>query len=201
MIIPIGDENVIGGAKPIFSYSFIGLNILVFLFQFSSGSIEAIIAFAHTFGAIPAEILRGEDLFTLATNIFLHGDLMHLAFVFFYFLGGLVATLCHVYITTTPDLPSVGASGAISAVMGAYMVCFPKSKIRLLVIFLFRSFYIPAFIILSIWMGQQVFSVFTIAEDPKGGVAWWAHIGGFAFGVVYALLFFKKNPKAEYNYV
>jgi len=222
MIIPVGDENVKGGAKPIFSYSFLAINILIFLFHISLGSVEAFNQFANTFGAIPSEILRQEDLFTLITSIFLHGGLMHLAgnmlflwifadnieatagnlhFIFFYFLGGLVASLAHVFLTTTPDIPTVGASGAISAVMGAYIVCFPKSKIKMMVLILFKSFYIPAMLFLGFWFAQQIISSFTVVDSSQGGVAWWAHIGGFVFGVVYALLFFKKRQKAEYNYV
>ena len=222
MIIPVGDENVKGGAKPIFSYSFLVINILVFLFHISLGSVEAFNQFANTFGAIPAEILRMEDLFTLGTSIFLHGGFMHLAgnmlflwifadnieatagsahFLFFYLLGGLVASLAHVFLTTTPEIPTVGASGAISAVMGAYIVCFPKSKIRMMVLILFKSFYIPAMLFLGYWFFQQVVSSFAVTDSQQSGVAWWAHIGGFVFGVLYALLFFKNNPKAEYNYV
>ncbi len=222
MIIPVGDENVVGGAKPIFSYAFIVLNVLIFIFHISLGSIEAITQFANDFGAIPSEILRFEDLYTLGTSIFLHGGFMHLAgnmlflwlfadnieanagnlhFLFFYLLGGLVASLAHVFLTDTPDIPTVGASGAISAVMGAYMVCFPKSKIRMMILILFKSFYIPAILFLGFWFAQQIFSSFAVTDSEQGGVAWWAHIGGFVFGVLYALLFFKNKPKAEYNYV
>jgi len=222
MIIPIGDENVQGGAKPIFSYAFIIINILIFIFQVSLGA-EGYEAFLQNFGAIPIEIFNYENLHTLITSIFLHGDILHLAgnmlflwlfadnveatvgnfhFVFFYFLGGLVASMSQILMDTTSTLSTVGASGAISAVMGAYIVCFPKSKIKMMVLIFFKSFYIPALLFLGFWFGQQIFSSFSNNADPElGGVAWWAHIGGFVFGVFYAFIFFKKNPKAKYNMV
>lgn len=222
MIIPIGDENVKGGAKPIFSYAFIVINILIFVFQVSLGA-EGYGNFLQILGAIPNEISNYQDLHTLVTSIFLHGDIMHLAgnmlflwlfadnieattgnlhFVFFYFLGGLVASMAQIIVDPSSTLPTVGASGAISAVMGAYIVCFPKSKIKMIVLIFFKSFYIPALLFLGFWFGQQIFSSFSIGTDSEqGGVAWWAHIGGFAFGVIYAFLFLKKKPKAVYNYV
>ena len=222
MIIPIGDENVVGGARPIFSYAFIFINILIFIFQVSLG-VEGYQNLLVDFGAIPNEISNQEDLHTLLTSIFLHGGILHLAgnmlflwlfadnieatagnlhFVIFYFLGGLVASMAQIIVDPSSTLPTVGASGAISAVMGAYIVCFPKSKIKMLVLIFFRSFYIPAILFLGFWFGQQIFSSFSVGTDSQeGGVAWWAHIGGFVFGVIYAYLFFKKEPKAEYNYV
>lgn len=222
MIIPIGDENVKGGAKPIFSYSFIVINILIFVFQVSLG-VEGYQNLLQDFGAIPNEISNREDLHTLLTSIFLHGGIMHLAgnmlflwlfadnieatignlhFLIFYLLGGFIASMAQIVFDPTSTLPTVGASGAISAVMGAYIVCFPKSKIKMLVLIFFRSFHISALLFLGFWFGQQIFSSFSVGLDSdQGGVAWWAHIGGFAFGAIYALIFFKNNKKTEYNYV
>ncbi len=222
MIIPIGDENVKGGAKPIFAYSFIVINILIFIFQASLG-VEGYQALLTDFGAIPNEIINREDLHTLLTSIFLHGDILHLAgnmlflwlfadnieanagnlhFLIFYLLGGFVASMSQILIDPSSNLPTVGASGAISAVMGAYIVCFPKSKIKMLFLIFFKTFYIPAILFLGFWFGQQIFSSIASAPDAEtGGVAWWAHIGGFVFGVLYAFIFFKNKPKAEYNYV
>lgn len=222
MIIPIGDENVKGGAKPIFSYSFIVINILIFIFQVSLGT-DGYSNLLQNFGAIPNEISNMEDLHTLITSIFLHGGIMHLAgnmlflwlfadnieatvgnlhFLFFYLIGGFIASMAQIVFDPTSTLPTVGASGAISAVMGAYIVCFPKSKIKMLVLIFFKSFYISALLFLGFWFGQQIFSSFSIGLDSdQGGVAWWAHIGGFVFGAVYALIFFKNNKRTEYNYV
>ncbi len=136
-------------------------------------------------------------------------------FFIFYMAGGLFASFAHIYFTTLgislsdincypcienkncgtentfmAAVPSLGASGSISAVMGTYLFMFPTSRIKVLVIFLFRSFYIPAFLFLGFWFIQQLFSgVGTLNADTStsGGVAWWAHIGGFVFGLAFAL--------------
>ena len=226
MIFPVGDDQVKGGYKPIFSYGFIGLNVLIFLFQYMSPG-----AFICEFGSIPSEIVNGEDYYTLLTSMFMHGGVMHLVgnmmflwvfgdnieatvgninFAVFYILGGLAASAAHIYFATTNgvdltsccqvcsqvvpcdgvmtpcagSIPTVGASGAIAAIMGAYLVMFPKSQIKILVLVFFRTFKIPAFLFLGFWIGQQLLSGFaTIGpEAASSGVAWWAHIGGFVFG-------------------
>ncbi len=221
MVIPIGDDQVEGGPRPFFSYSLIAINILVFLFQFSLDE-QSVNAFTRHYGAIPSEILNMEDLFTLFTSIFLHAGLMHIAgnmlylwifadniestcgnlhFIFFYLLGGLAASLCHIFLSSASDIPTVGASGAISAIMGAYVVLFPKSRIKMLFIIFFQRFYISAIFFLGYWFVSQVWSSFAEANPEGGGVAWWAHIGGFLFGVIYAFLFFKNRRKTEYNLV
>jgi len=229
MIFPIGDDQVTGGAKPIFSYLFIGINVLVFLLQFSTpGNLVC------EYAAIPNNLVNGQDYFTLFTSMFMHGGWMHLignmlflwvfadnieatvgnlSFVVFYLLGGLAASAAHIYFnvggemlnccnvcsTTDPcsttgnvqacmgSIPSLGASGAISAVLGAYLVMFPKSKIKVLVVYFFRSFTVPALLFLGFWIVQQLISGFASLGPETAatsGVAWWAHIGGFVFGLV-----------------
>lgn len=212
MIFPIGDTQVEGGYKPYVSYTFIVINILVFLYEAILG--PEINNFILTYGSIPVEITSGEDYFTLFTSMFLHGGWMHLIgnmlflwvfadnieakigstrFLLFYLIGGLAASLAHIITDPSSQIPSVGASGAIAAVMGAYLVMFPKSKIKMLVIVFFRSFEIPAFLFLGFWIGQQLISGFgSLAEaGDTGGVAWWAHIGGFVVGLV-AGFYFKQ---------
>lgn len=212
MIFPIGDTQVQGGYKPYVSYTFIVINILVFLYEVSIGA--ATNHFILTYGSIPIEITSGVDYFTLFTSMFLHGGWMHLIgnmlflwvfadnieakigstrFLLFYLIGGLMASLAHIISDPNSQIPSVGASGAIAAVMGAYLIMFPKSKIKMLVIVFFRSFEIPAFLFLGFWIGQQLISGFgSLAEKADvGGVAWWAHIGGFVFGLL-AGFYFKK---------
>lgn len=206
MIFPIGDDQVQGGAKPYVSYSFIAINVLIFLFQFSLDP-ESLRNFIYTFGSIPNEIRTGQDLFTLFTNMFLHGGWMHLIgnmvflwifadnieatvgnvnFVIFYVMGGVIASLIHFLSDTDSTIPAVGASGAIAACLGAYLVMFPKSKIKILVIYFFKSFKVPAFVFLGIWIIQELISgIGTLGVDTEtGGVAYWAHIGGFFFGLV-----------------
>jgi len=212
MIFPIGDTQVQGGYKPYVSYTFIIINVLVFFYEASLG--DAVHGFVMTYGTIPLEITSGEDYFTLFTSMFLHGGWMHLIgnmlflwvfadnieakigsarFVLFYLIGGLAASLAHVMFNTTSQIPSVGASGAIAAVMGAYLVMFPKSKIKMLVIILFRSFHIPAFLFLGLWMGQQLIAGVGSLDETSdtAGVAWWAHIGGFVAGLLGGF-YFKK---------
>jgi membrane associated rhomboid family serine protease len=208
MFFPFGDDQVKGGYFPFFSYSLIAVNVLVFLYQ-SSLSGPDFESFVMTYGSIPNEVTNGQDLFTLFTSMFLHGSWMHLLgnmmflwifadnieatigngrFLMFYLLGGLAAHAGHIFFNLGSVIPTVGASGAISAVMGAYLIMFPTSKIKMLaLIFIVR---IPAFIFLVFWIFQQVTfgqaSLATVAADTAG-VAWWAHIGGFAYGIIAGL--------------
>lgn len=237
MIFPIGDEQVQGGYKPIFSYSFIAINILFFAFQLTDPNLMVC-----ELGAIPAEIREGIDIHTLFTSMFMHGGFMHIAFnmlflwvfadnieatvgnikfVIFYFLGGLVASAAHLVIgagsvvdncckvcddafpcvgdmlTCAGTVPTVGASGAIAAVLGAYLVMFPKSRIKMFAFF--QIVHIPALLFLLFWIGQQLWSGISsnMGTVSGGGTAWWAHIGGFVFGVLFG--FMCRNIKAVKN--
>ncbi|MEM1218960.1 MAG: rhomboid family intramembrane serine protease [Bacteroidota bacterium] len=242
MIFPIGDDQVKGGYPAIISYSFIAINIVIFLIQIQFPDL-----LVCSYGAIPAELVQGEDLTTILSSMFMHGGWMHLIgnmlflwvfadnieatvgsqrFVLFYFLGGIAAVLAHVLLGTTPGAgtccspcglggipcngslsacsaltPMVGASGAISAVMGAYLVMFPSSRVRLL--FLIFPFRIPAFLFLGIWIWQQWGSGMASLSAVGGtseGVAWWAHIGGFAFGLIAGIYFRSFRKKHDYYY-
>lgn len=211
MIFPIGDDQVEGGSKPIICYSFIAFNVLIFLYEVSLG--PALGSFVMEYGSIPEEITSGEDYFTLFTSMFLHGGWMHLIgnmlflwvfgdnieatignvlFFLFYIAGGLAAHVGHIMTNPVSIIPTVGASGAISAVLGAYMVMYPRSKIKVLVVIFFRSFYMAAIIFLGLWILQQFISGFGALgtqTSETAGVAWWAHIGGFVFGIVAGFLF------------
>ena len=159
-------------------------------------------------GYIPS---REGHLYTLVTNIFFHGGFFHLfgnmlffflcgpfiedrwgrgIFLFFYLASGVLATLTHAALTDTPDIPLVGASGAIAGAMGAFLVMFFRTKIRFLyIIFILRIFrgffHVPAYIVLPFWFGQQMYYALRADGSP---VAFWAHVGGFAFGAGFALL-------------
>lgn len=206
MFFPIGDDQVHQGHRPIFSWIFIGINVLVFIYQSTLGADGQ--EFVYAFGCIPAEIEAGEDYYTLLTSMFLHGSWMHLIgnmlymyifsdnieasigngpFVIFYLLGGLAAGLCHIYFNSGSAVPAVGASGALSAVMGAYIVMFPKSNIKGYLFFFRLS--VPAFLFLGFWFYQQSSAGYASLGDTSGGIAWWAHIGGFVFGVICGFLF------------
>ncbi|MGB9135411.1 MAG: rhomboid family intramembrane serine protease [Candidatus Bathyarchaeia archaeon] len=165
------------------------------------------------FMMVPADILAGRNLHTLLTSMFLHADIFHIGgnmlflyvfgdnvedtfghfrFLLFYLACGFVADFTHILSLTAPTdflTPTLGASGAISAVMGAYIVLYPRA--RILALLVFRFFYVtpvPAAIFLGFWFLLQLLYTFL---DMGGGVAYWAHIGGFAAGVIIAL-FLKK---------
>ena len=134
MLFPIGDDQVKGGYFPLFSYSFIALNIIIYYLQTTTAS------GLYDYAAVPAEIVHGQDLHTLITSMFLHGGLMHIIgnmlflwvfadnieatignfrFLIFYILGGLAAHAAHIYFNLDSNIPTVGASGAISASYGS----------------------------------------------------------------------------------
>ena len=214
MFFPIGDDQVHNGYTPYFAYGFIALNVLIFLYQASLGAEFG--PFVYEYGCIPAEIEAGEDYHTLLTSTFLHGGWMHLIgnmlymwifadnieasvgspwFVVFYLAGGLVAGGAHIYFNSGSEIPAVGASGALSAVMGAYIIMFPKSTIRGY-FFVFRVA-VPAFLFLGFWFFQQSQAGISSIGDTSGGIAWWAHIGGFVFVVVCGLFFRFQRPMPE----
>ena len=225
MLFPIGDDQVKGGHFPLFSYGFIVLNVAIFLFQTSLPPSQ-LNAFIFDFGSIPAETAQGEDLFTLFTSMFLHGGWMHLignmlflwvfadnieatignfSFLIFYLLGGLAAHAAHLYFNFDSNIPTVGASGAISAVMGAYLVMFPTSRVKML--FIVFTFRVPALLFLGFWIWQQWLNgtaALDIQTAESSGVAWWAHIGGFAFGIVaglyYRLTYMNKAATEKESY-
>lgn len=225
MIFPIGDTQVKGGTFPYVCYAFLGLNILVFLYewQLQMQSAAQFNTFLITYGTVPVEIIRGEDLGTLITSMFLHGGWMHLignmlflwvfadnieavigsiAFTLFYLGGGLAASAAHILFNMTSTIPAVGASGAISAVLGAYLVMFPHSRIKVMVVFFFRSFNMAAIFFLGLWIIQQfIAGVGSLAGTAdSSGVAWWAHIGGFIFGVIAGFFFRPKVRQLSESY-
>ncbi len=222
MFFPIGDDQVQGGAKPLFSYTLILINVLVFGYEImlTPDQSEMMVT---TYGAIPQEIIQGQDMYTLFSCMFLHGGWMHLIgnmlflwvfadnieavvgtfnFMIFYIIGGVAATAIHIFFNPYSEVPMVGASGAISAVMGAYLIMFPSSRIKVLILIFFTTAYVPALFFLGIWIVQQLVAGVgslnpTTAESA--GVAWWAHIGGFIFGVVAGFIA-RKQYKDQYTY-
>lgn len=220
MIFPIGDDNIIGGHKPLVSYTLILLNCALFFYELSLGTNVEL--FLKTYGTIPFEIKNGEDLYTLFTAIFLHGGWMHLignmlflwifadnieaiigstAFLLFYLVGGISASLIHVIAAPASMVPTIGASGAISAVMGTYLVMFPRSRVKLIFILFFSRFEIPAIIFLGFWFAQQLMSGMASVSniEATGGIAWWAHIGGFLYGVLAGFII-KNRYGHRYSY-
>ncbi|MEO0788327.1 MAG: rhomboid family intramembrane serine protease [Bacteroidota bacterium] len=209
MFLPIGDDQVRGGYSPHLAYGLIIVNVIIFLYQMSLAP-KDIDTFLITYGAIPAEITNGQDHFTLLTSMFLHGGLMHLGgnmlflwifadnveasvgsvvFLVVYLVSGLAAHAGQIFINPESPVPMVGASGALAGIMGAYLVMFPRSKVKGY-LFVFRVA-VPAFFFLLFWIAQQSYMGYTqLQSGPSlsGGVAWWAHIGGFLFGVLAGLI-------------
>jgi membrane associated rhomboid family serine protease len=212
-MFPIGDTDVKDSGPAYITLGLVALNVIVFLFQLTLAQPE-LEAFIRTYGAVPTEILRGEALFSLITSMFLHGGWAHIIsnmlylwvfgdniehtlgaipYLAFYLIGGLAATAAHIFFNPGSTLPSVGASGAIAAILGAYVVIYPRSRVKLL-IFLGIFFWvtrIQAVFFLGIWGITQLFNgVASLTETAQtGGVAFWAHIGGFVFGLVVGILF------------
>jgi membrane associated rhomboid family serine protease len=226
-MFPIRD-TIRSRSFPIVNWAIIILNGLVFYFQ-SNLSASGLDQFVHDFALIPARVdfTRPMSLLPFITHMWLHGSLFHIIsnmwmlvffgdnvedrigsgrYLLFYILGGIAAGALQFFFTTNPNLPAVGASGAIAAVMGAYFLFFPHSRVVTFVpIFIFGWFInLPSFIFLGIWFGTQVLSgvveLTRLAGEDVVGVAWWAHIGGFAFGLLAANLFAAgRKPRQRYK--
>jgi membrane associated rhomboid family serine protease len=193
---------------------------LVFLHTLRLEASGAQMAFLSTYGAIPANVLRGlppASWQPLVTSMFLHGgwahlgfnmlylwvfgdnveDAMgHLGFLVFYLVTGLAAALVHVAVNPTSTVPLVGASGAIAGVLGAYLVLFPGSRILSLVfiVVFIRLVELPAVLVLGLWFVLQVVEGLAAWSDPGvATVAWWAHVGGFLAGVMLVRLFARRR--------
>jgi membrane associated rhomboid family serine protease len=213
-MLPIRD-TIRSRSFPLVNWLIIILNGLVFFHQ-STLSQAQLESFAQAWALVPARISLGNPLswYPFLTHMWLHGSLLHLIsnmwilvifgdnvedrlgsgrYLLFYLLGGIGAGLLQFYFTTNPDIPALGASGAIAAVMGAYFLFFPRAKVVSFVpIFLFVWFVdIPAVVYLGVWFLMQVYSGVASLSLPGGesGVAWWAHVGGFVFGLLAGGLF------------
>ena len=219
-MIPIRDHNP-SQQTPYVTYALIAVNIGVFLSYVSLFSNPpALNAFFAQYSLIPARISSGGGYETLITTMFLHGGFMHLAgnmlflwifgdnmedemghvgFLLFYLASGLGAALAHVVSAPGSMVPTVGASGAIAGVMGGYLLLFPKAKIDILFIFVifFRVFSVPAWVMLGLWLVIQLFAG-TTADPSTGGVAYWAHAGGFVIGFVLTLPLWLRRGGREY---
>jgi membrane associated rhomboid family serine protease len=216
-MFPIGDDNHGARGIPLVTVGLIAVNVLVYLYQLTL-SLPGLQSFIITFGTIPAEIERGTDLHTLFTAMFVHGGFAHIAgnmlflwifgdnieqrfgpvlFLAFYLGTGLAASGVHILTDPASQVPTVGASGAISGVMGAYILLYPLNRVRTFIWYL-GIVHIPAFIYLGIWFLTQFISGVAALNVPtaqSAGVAFWAHIGGFAAGAVVALLLKPLRPK------
>lgn len=221
-MIPLRDKNPTRHF-PFITIMLIAINILVFIYEVSLG--QNLGKFLFRFAVVPNEIYQSLHLgifkpfvfLTLITSMFLHGGWLHLGgnmlylwifgdnvedklgglrFLIFYLLCGISASALHIYIEPNSIVPSVGASGAISGVLGAYVLMFPKARIvTLMPIFIFIQIAeLPAYIILGLWFILQFFNgILSLGYATSGmnGIAWWAHIGGFIAGMIFLFPFRK----------
>jgi membrane associated rhomboid family serine protease len=206
-LIPLGDASRRPLRKPVVTALIIALNVFVFIQELLNGD-----AFVARWSAIPALITSGHSLITLFTAMFMHASWMHIIgnmvflwafgpeiedtmgrgrYAVFYLLGGLVAMLAQVLASPNSSIPNLGASGAIAAVMGAFLVTYPRDRIKtvLFLFIFFKTTFIPASLLIGFWFLTQLINAGAVARVQTGGVAYLAHIGGFLFGVVTARWF------------
>lgn len=203
---------------PLVNWLLIGLNVLVFLYELSL-SPAGLDRLTHIWGLVPATLFAHPAAvwMTVFTAMFLHGGWFHILsnmwvlfifgdnvedrmgggrYLFFYLLSGVAAALLEVYILPASPVPMIGASGAIAGVLGAYLLLYPRARVASLVpiLFIFTIIEIPAMIFLPIWFISQLFSGWLSLQGTAGsGVAWWAHVGGFVFGMATVALFARRR--------
>ena len=210
-MIPLQDVSRRPVGFPIATMSIIVLNVICFFMELAGGD-----AFVQQWSVIPAEVSQGHHLITVLTGMFMHGSWSHIIgnmvffwafgpeiedamgsvrYTVFYLLGGIVAMAAQVAFDPHSTVPNLGASGAIAAVMGAFLVTYPRDQIKsLLIIFVFvRVTFVPAALLIGVWFLMQLLSVGTVAQTQQGGVAYLAHIGGMIYGAVTARLFERKG--------
>lgn len=213
-MIPIRDENA-RQHFPAVTLGLIAINVIVFIHQSLLSSVQ-LNEFIVQYGAVPYYISSGSHLSTILTSMFLHGGVMHIAgnmlylyifgdniesvmgpvrYLFFYLVCGFFAFAAHYIFDLQSMTPMIGASGAISGVLGAYAVRFPRARVTVLVplfIWIWRMFEIPEVLVLGLWFVMQLFSG-AIGSAQSGGVAWLAHVGGFLAGIVWMLAWRRHN--------
>jgi membrane associated rhomboid family serine protease len=206
-LIPLGDASRRPVNMPVVTILVILVNVFVFVLELMNGE-----AFVVQWSAVPADIVSGHHWVTIFTAMFMHGGWSHIIgnmvflwafgpeiedamgrwrYLVFYLVGGVIAMLAQIAASPHSTVPNLGASGAIAAVMGAFLVTYPRDRIRsILVILVFvRITRIPAALLIGFWFLTQLFNAGAVANVQTGGVAYLAHIGGFIFGAVTARFF------------
>ena len=204
MLFPYKDDNP-SVLYPFTTYTIIGLNVSVFLLQFyiAGNNQDLARSIIFEFGLVPNRF----NVIDVITSMFLHGGIYHIVgnmwflyifgdniesilghirFIYFYIFCGAGAAFLQFIVEPTSSIPMVGASGAISGVLGAYMIKFPKAKVHVIavVIFFITTFVVPAQVVLGVWFLMQLSGgLGSLGIDTTGGIAWFAHIGGFICGV------------------
>ena len=218
-MLPIGDDEGSAQGARIVTIALIALNVLAFFLELGQGSEGALQSFITSWGVVPREYRVGHDIpptiplpywSTLITSMFLHGGWMHLGgnmlylwifgdnlervmgaakYAVFYVICGIAAGLAHILFAGGSTVPSVGASGAISGVLGGYLLMFPQNRVKVLTRGGVAS--VPAIVVLGMWIVIQLVSQLgSIAQTSEGGgIAYMAHIGGFVAGMALVKLF------------
>lgn len=205
-MIPLGDVSRRPANLPIITLSIIAINVVVFVLELVNGD-----AFVNQWSVVPANVAAGHDAVTILTAMFMHASWSHILgnmvflwafgpdiedamgparFLAFYIIGGVAAMLAQVAFDLHSTVPNLGASGAIAAVMGGFLITYPRDRIRtlLLIWVVVRVTYVPAALLIGFWFLIQLFSVGAVTNAQTGGVAYVAHVSGFIFGVVSARL-------------
>jgi membrane associated rhomboid family serine protease len=214
-LIPLTDASRRPAHFPVVTLGLILTNFFVFFLELRGGD-----AFVLQWSAIPANIIAGHHWITILTAMFMHGSWSHILgnmvflwafgpemedamnpvkYLVFYLAGGFVAMLAQIAMSPSSTVPNLGASGAIAAVMGGFLVTYPRDEIKsILIIFIFvRITMIPAALLIGFWFLIQLFNVGSVAATQTGGVAYVAHVGGVLFGVLTARLFEGSRQPAD----
>jgi len=219
-MIPLGDASRRLTSAPVVTILLIAVNAVVFIIELVQGD-----QFVTQWSVTPADISAGRDLITILTAMFLHASWSHILgnmvflyafgpeiedamgsgrYAVFYLVGGAVAMLTQVAFDPHSTIPNLGASGAIAAVMGAFIVTYPRDSIRTLLFFGFfiRVTFVSAWMLIGFWFLIQLFDVGAVANTSTqaGGVAYLAHVGGFIFGAVFGRLFDNRARLANQTF-
>ena len=214
--VPLGDASRPPGKLAPVTVLIVLVNIFVFLQELTYGD-----RFVRAWSVIPIRVVHGHHLVTLVTSMFMHAGWMHIIgnmiylwafgraieeamgafrFLFFYLIGGVIAMSAQILGDPFSNIPCLGASGAIAAVMGAFIITFPRDRIKTVIFFLifFRVTLIPAVLLIGFWFLMQVLNLGSVAEVRTGGVAYLAHVAGFLFGVIIGR-FLAKPSRVVYS--
>jgi len=236
MILPYKDVNPTN-AFPYVTVAIIVLNVLLFAGQVFMDTTEGIGQSVYQFGFRPASLVYpgretpgASPLLTLILSMFMHGGILHIVgnmlylwiygdniedvmghgfYLMFYVTGGLLATLTHTLFHPDSSVPMIGASGAVAAVLGAYLVLYPHAKVKtfvwLFVIYM-TTLYIPAWVLIGFFVATNLFmGVISMASPEPSGVAWFAHLGGLGFGLLLAIPFrsrlnHERRPRRQFDH-
>jgi membrane associated rhomboid family serine protease len=219
-MIPLRDANPTQ-RTPVVTITLIVINVLIYLYEWSlSGSEAQLLAFFDQWAIIPEQLTTNfvPETITLISAMFLHGSWLHLIgnmlylwifgdniedrlgkarYIIFYLLGGLAASAAQIFIDPDSSIPNLGASGAIAGVLGGYLILYPQARILTLVFRVMTQ--VPAYIVLGLWFVLQLFqgvgSLGVMTDAQQGGVAFFAHIGGFVAGMLLIKPFLWGQPQ------